>query len=170
MPAKKPKRSSHVKDVLLLFAIPVGIAVFAAAVVYTPRLLANPKHDFIYSVCSDYACGQRYEVDRTGKVTQHESDGMPVGSVETLRYYDVEDDSTRSLSVEEAQRYQLDTSSKSPDGYSVAREYGDSGFLFWIDSSSRWYLKDGAKKRSIELSNDGSYYSDNIRFLGWVTQ
>lgn len=169
---KKPKKSSHIKDLALLFAIPVGIALFAAAAIYIPRLLADPKYNFIYSVCDDYRCEDDYSVDATGHIVKEPNDPLNSaydnGNLATIRYYDTESDSTRSLTLEEAQTYQLDTSSKSPDNYRLAKESTSSGFLFWGDSDEGWYLKDGAKKKKIELSNSGSYYSRDIKFLGWV--
>ncbi|MEK7602619.1 MAG: hypothetical protein AAB459_00035 [Patescibacteria group bacterium] len=168
--AKKLNQPSHLKDLILLFSIPVGIAVFAAIAVYAPRLLANPKYDFIYSVCSDYDCNYDFNIDGSGYVSQYSMNRDYRHGTSTLRYYNAKDDSTRSLTLEEARRYRLNTSSKSPDGYSLTREEGDSGFLFWGNYKSGWYLKNGAKKKEVELSTDDSYYSRDVNFLGWINQ
>lgn len=168
--AKKTNPPSHIKDLILLFAIPIGIAVFAAIVIYTPRLFANPKYDFIYSVCDNYDCRDSHNVDYSGYVTKYDTrlSDRPYYDSSTLRYYNAANDSTRSLSLEEARKYKLNTSSKSHDGYSLTREETDSGFLFWGDYDAGWYLKSGSKKKKVELSNNGSYYSRDIKFLGWV--
>lgn len=168
---QKSKNSSQLKDLFLLFSIPIGIALFAAAAIYIPRLMADPKYDFIYSLCNSYDCRDSYAVDSTGRVTKELIDSPSLrydNNVSTLRYYDTANDSTRSLTFEEAQKYRLNTSSKSPDGYTLSQEQRSSGFLFWGGGSEGWVLKDGAKKKKIELFNDGSYYSRNITFLGWV--
>lgn len=159
---------SHLKDLILLFAIPIGIAILAVAAVYTPRLLANPKYDFVYSVCSSYSCSDDFSVDSSGHISQRAINRDYYREVTTLRYYSVKDNSTRSLTPEEAKRYQLNASSKSPDGYSLTKEDRDSGFLFWGSHDSGWYLKDGIKKKKIELSTVGSYSSRDVTFLGWV--
>lgn len=172
MPTENSGKPNHLKDLILLFAIPIGIAVFAAIAVYTPRLFANPQYDFIYSVCSGYDCTYGFTVDSSGHVSDYSNnrDDHSGDGISTLRYYDAQKDSTRVLTLEEATRYQLNTSSKSPDGYSLVREDTDSGFLFWGDYDSGWYLKEGAKKKKVELSNDDSYYSRDVTFLGWINR
>lgn len=170
MPTKNSNKLSHIKDLVLLFAIPIGIAVFVAIAVYSPRLFTNPKYDFIYSVCGNYDCDYDFNVDGSGYVSQYSNQRDYYNGTSTLRYYNAREDSSRSLTLEEAKRYQLNTSSKSPDGYTLAREESDSGFLFWSNYDSGWYLKDGAKKKKVELSNNGSYYSRDVKFLGWVNK
>lgn len=168
---QKNKKTEHVKDLILLFAIPIAIALFAAAAIYAPRLFADPKYDFVYTQCNDYRCSDSYSVDSFGRLVKETGDDARSSyedSISTVYYYDTEKDATRSLSIEEAQQYKLNTSSKSPDGYSVSREQRQSGFLFWSDNETGWYLKDGAKKKKIELVNTDTYYSQNIKFLGWV--
>lgn len=170
---KKIKSNSHLKDLILLFAIPIAIAVFAAVLIYVPQLLANPKYDFIYSVCDDYRCKNSFSIDGTGFVTQDNSSSSNLDYFDrtaTLRYYDSANDSTRSITLEETRRYRLNTSSKSPDGYSLSRESSGSGFLFWGDYDGGWYLKNGAKKKKVELTTTDSYYSRDVKFLGWVNK
>lgn len=170
MPSKNSKKTSHIKDLILLFSIPAGIAICVAAVVYIPSLLANPKYDFVYSVCSSYSCHYDFNIDDSGHVLQYSTDRDRYSDTATLHYYSVKDDSTRTISIDEARRYQLNTSSKSPDGYTLSKEGNNSGFLFWSNYESGWYLKDGLKKKKIELSNNDSYYSRDVKFLGWVNK
>lgn len=168
---QKSKKPSHLKDLVLLFAIPTGIAIFAAAIIYTPRLLANPKSDFMYSLCNNYDCIDSYTVDSTGHVSKeftNSTHSAYFGGTSIIRYYDASSDSTKSLPLEEARTYRLNTSSKSSDGYSLTREETGSGFLFWGDYDEGWYLVNGGKKRKVELSSNGSHYSQEVKFLGWV--
>lgn len=169
MPNHTTTRSSHLKDLFLLFAVPIGIAIIAALIVYVPRFLAHPTYDFIYSTCNDYSCKDSYTVDKDGHVTtQYNTLDLDYyrGTV-SLRYYDASRDSTRGITLEEAKRYKLDTSSKSPDGYTLAQaNEGGSGFLFWRDYDDGWYLQDGAKKRKVDLATN----SMSVTFLGWVTK
>lgn len=174
MPKTLPQKASSnspLKDLVLLFSIPIAIITIAAAVIYVPRLMANPAHDFIYSVCEEYSCKNRYAVDSAGYITETPPESSEVrygdGPVQ-LRYYDVSAEATHSLTLDEARRYRLDTSSKSPDGYTLIRESSGGNFLFWGGRDTGWYLRDGAKKKKIELSPNESYYSQNIEFLGWV--
>ncbi len=164
-------KNNHLKDLALLFAIPIAIAVFAAFVVYFPNFLTNPKYDFVYSLCDDYRCKNSYSVESTGYVTQDYSnpaDPDYYNQTTNLFYYDSVNDSTRRLTLDEAKMYRLNTSSKSPDGYALTRESSSSGFLFWGDTNEGWFLKNGAKKKMVELTTNGSYYSREINLLGWV--
>lgn len=169
----KKTKNSHLKDLVLLFGIPIAIAVFAAVVIYTPMLSANPKYDFVYSVCDDYRCRNSYSVDATGYIYQDYPNSSSLDYYDhtaNLRYYESSNDSTRSLILEEAKRYRLNTSSKSPDGYTLTRESSSSGFLFWGDYDEGWYLKNGAKKKRVELTTNNSYYSRDVKFIGWVNK
>lgn len=169
---QQPTANSPLKDLLLLFSIPVAIIIIAAGLIYIPRLLANPKYDFVYSVCDDYRCKNDYSLDSSGRVVENTDADSPKSSyydqLAQLRYYDASTNATRSITLDEAQRYRLDSSSQSPDGYTLTREGSSSGFLFWSDRDDGWYLKDGAKKKEVELTMSKSYYSQGIKFLGWV--
>ncbi len=172
---KETKKPSHLKDLVLLFAVPIGVAIIAAAIVYIPRLLAHPQTDFIYSVCDRYNCKDSYSTYGGGVIKEDVKDSSDVGynaydygGKSTLHYYDVSTDSSRSLSVEEVKGYRLNSASKSPDGYSLTKEETSSGFLFWGDYNEGWYLEDGAKKKEIKLTTDDSSYSGGVKFLGWV--
>jgi hypothetical protein len=172
--SKTNKTNSHLKDILLLFAVPVAIAILAAVVIYVPQLLANPKYDFVYSTCEIYNCKNSYSVDSRGYIKQSYTSSSKLDNYSrydrtaNLRYYDSSNDSARSLTIEEARRYKLNNLSKSPDGYTLTNESSNNGFLFWGEYDQGWYLKNGPKKKKVELTTTNSYYSRNVKFLGWV--
>ena len=170
-PAKNIHRTTHLKDLLLLFSIPIGIALLAAAVVYVPRLLANPKADFIYMTCTDYRCNEGYSVDLSGSIVRDYPDTTNPKYYDQsaqIYYYDAATDATRTISFDEAEKYKLNNSSKSPDGYTLTHDSSSEGFLFWGEYDESWYLKNGAKKQKIELTPGNRYYASDIKFLGWV--
>lgn len=178
---KTPQTASkHFKDLILLFSIPIGISLLAAAIVYVPRALANPQTDFLYSYCDDYDCKDPYSAASDGRVTKSESksrtsteqDFYSTGyrAEAKLGYYDVSTGAVRVISYQEAQQYQLVASSVSPDGYSLKRGGEDGGLLFGGGSDRHWYLQDGMKKRPVELLESNTYYDNDINFLGWVRQ
>ena len=85
--------------------------------------------------------------------------------------YDVRNNESIPLSLEEAKRYKLDSSQKSPDGYFVTNnDYHSGDFyffpFFWGGDSSRnnYIKKDGGLARVLNLQ--GYYY--DFKFLGWV--
>lgn len=73
MQHSKKQKPNYFKDLLLLFAVPTSIAVFAALVIYIPQLIAHPKYDFIYSACETYACDTSFTVDSVGHVTESDT-------------------------------------------------------------------------------------------------
>lgn len=172
---KSKQKNSSFKDLLLLFLVPIAIATIAALAVYTPKFLANPTYDFIYMVCENYHCKDNYYTDSSGHIIKDSHDEpdqeysryYPTAQ---LRYYDTLNDSSRSLSLEEARQFTLDTSSKSQDGYTLTRENSSSGFLFWGDYDEGWYLKNGGRKKEVNLATTNSYNSRDITFLGWVNK
>ena len=166
-------KNSHLKGLILLFSIPIGIALFAAAVIYMPRILANPKYDFIYSICDSYSCKNSYSVDSMGNIIQNYSntnDTNYYNDIAGLRYYESANDSIRTITFEEAQQYKLISSSKSPDGYILSKESSHSGFILWSNYDEGFYLKNGIKKKKIELTPVGSYDSYFEEFVAWVNK
>jgi hypothetical protein len=170
-------KPSYVKDLVLLFAIPASIAIIAALAVYVPRLMAHPQYDFIYAACDSYSCENSFSVNADGLVTESFGAQSEIISPysnqsqnETLRYYDARTDSTRSITLEQTRSYSLNTSSRSPDGYTLSQPDSGSGFLFWDNYDQGWYLKNGAKRKKVDLLQTRSYYSSDVTFLGWVNK
>jgi hypothetical protein len=167
-----PIKKSYLKDLILLFAVPIGVVLVAALVAYVPRLTAHPSVDFVYTYCSNYYCKDTYVVDQyTHPVYEYSSEdannGMTTGST-TVRYYDAARDATRSLSYTELTSLNIDTSSKSPEGYTLTKNDNNTQFLFFGSNDNNWYLKNGVRKKKVVLSDSGSYYSNEIKLLGWV--
>lgn len=156
--------SRHMKDLLLLFSVPVAIIVLLVGLIYIPRVLANPTYDFIY--CEGYYCDDRFSIDPNGtlKEAPDESVRSAYRGDARLFYYDVQRDATRPVQFDEAARYRLDTTSKSPDGYTLKHNSNSSGFLFWGGSSRSWSLSKGFASQPVTL---GSGYGDS-KFIGWI--
>lgn len=174
MTKKTKQPSSHFKDLALLFSIPIGVSLLAAAIVYVPRMMANPTYDFVYSYCDDYDCVDPYSAESDGEVTKEAVKTTErysqYGSEAKLGYYEAKTGAVRVISYEGAQRYQLSTSSVSPEGYSLTNANDDGGLLFGGSSDRQWYLQDGLKKKPVKLAGPDQYYSssNDINFLGWV--
>lgn len=165
---KNTIQSPHIKDLLLLFGVPLGILLITAAAIYVPRLLANPQTDFVYTTCESYACRSSFEVNGTGNISEVSISRSHNDYTASLHYYDASDNSTKKITLDEARRYTLDTTSRSPDGYALVRESQDTGFLFWSDHDTGWYLENGAIKKPVDIVGIDSYYSQDVKFLGWV--
>lgn len=152
----------HLKDILLLFSIPVGIVVLIVAFLYVPRLFANPTYDFIY--CKGYSCDGRFRVDTNGNLTSSAESTRYSSPTDRLHYYDAERDATRPIQLADALNFQLDPSSKSPEGYSLVRGTNNGGFLFYDSNREVWSLKKGIAITPISLQGY------DITFIGWVVK
>lgn len=165
MPKKAPtaQANKHLKEILLLFSVPAGIIVIIIAFLYIPRLFANPTFSFIY--CEGYSCDNRFSVDPNGKLTvSAETDRYSYYDDYSLQYYDVQRDATRPLNADEATRYQLDATSKSPDGYTLKHSSGGGGVLFLGNYHDSWSLSKGLASKPLTFD---SRNGDN-KFIGWV--
>lgn len=173
---KKPKLSEHSKDLLLLFSVPIVITVIAVIAVYLPRLFANPQYDFLYTFCDGYDCDNTYITDGNGGITIRKSNADNDSydynrSEEKIGLYDVSAGSTRIISYAEARSFYVYENSKSPDGYELERENDGGGFLFWGDYDESLQLKNGLKRKPVDLGLNASryYYYNDFNFLGWVS-
>lgn len=169
----KQKRPEYVKDLILLFSVPIGVAILAVAFIYGPQLFARPGYDFIYYVCNEYRCKYDYMVDQSGMLSikeprQSEPDIRSSNETPTLYYYDVGRDATRAITYEEARHLKIDASSRSPDGYTLTQENSSGSFLLWGRSDSGWYLKNGAASKKIDVDRYGMSYMEQSKFLGWI--
>lgn len=164
MPKKAPtlQAKKHLKEILLLFSVPIGIILIIVAFLYVPRLFANPTHDFIY--CEGYSCDSRFVVDTNGKLTLSTESARNSYRDYRLYYYDAKRDATRPIQLADAESYLLDASSKSPEGYTLEQNTNGGGFLFWSDYSRNWSLKKGFATKPVALSGS------DITFIGWVFQ
>lgn len=151
-----------VRDLALLFMVPLLIGVIVIALTYIPRFFAHPQYDFIY--CQGYDCQSTYVLDDSKHITVKYSSNSPTDPDTALYYYSTARDSSRRLPDSEASHYTLDNSSKSPDGYTLAADSNGSAFLFWGSYSTRYVLKNGMKVKPTSIRDD----YNNVNFVGWI--
>lgn len=170
------KQMSLKKEFVIFMSIPASIVILVAVILLVPQLLARPSFDFIYSYCPSYDCSS-YLV-QNGTVTQ---DNTPIGTDSNstpdggqtqpqLYYYNVHANSASRITLGQANMYNLDSANVSPDGYTLTQgNTSDNGFLFWGSSyDGNWYLKNGLKKKLLNIGNGASYYDNNLQLLGWI--
>lgn len=162
MTKNDPKKSTHIRDIVILFSIPVIVACIAAAVVYIPQFFAHPKYDFIYSVCEKYSCRDTYVINSMGQIAEPEE---LVDKLPTLYYYDVEKNRARSITLQEAGLYSIDTHFASPDGYKLVKDEERRGLY---TSSDRWYLKNGMLRKNVDIIPFNNRLNNKLDFLGWA--
>ena len=83
--------------------------------------------------------------------------------------HDMSTNTSKKISLAEANDHILNRSITSPDGY-VLKQEGSSngGFLFYGLRQTRgsWYLVNGLKKKLVDVKQ--SAQGDSIKFLGWT--
>lgn len=174
MSKKQQPSKNTFKDLALLFSIPIGIFIIVIGLAYIPRLMANPKYDFVYADCRRGGCGYSsdFGVDN-GKFWQKIRDERAEFDRQLAFYYhDVAKDTSRSVSFDELASYTLDSASRSPDGYALKRASGaSSGFLFWSNhSDGGWQLEKDILRRPVSIVDNSQYYygDQGIKLIGWV--
>ncbi|MFI5157629.1 MAG: hypothetical protein ACHQF4_02120 [Sphingobacteriales bacterium] len=150
-------------------AIPVIMIIAVALAVYLPRIWAKPGYDFIYSTNSYYP--EQFLVVN-GKLTEQNipasSAQMPAPYPATLPqaqiyYHDTAANLDSSITIAEAQKFNLLENSISPDGYRI--EHGQGGGLWFFGGSNYsdvYLLGHGLSQR---LNFDGR---SDFNFIGWV--
>lgn len=161
------------KNVPLIVAlsIPVLMIILTVVSIYVPTLFIKPKIDFIYSTGGNYCYKHKYTVEK-GKIVENEikineKDHCQEPPESKLYYYDVEKQISQELVYEEAQRYILNTSHKSVDGFEVVS--GGNSDMFFYDGSAYYkkYLKKGAYSKRLNMKVENYY---DYKFLGWVKE
>lgn len=161
------------KNVPLIVAlsIPVLMVVLITMSIYLPAMFVKPKTNFVYSVGGDYCYQNRYSVNN-GKIVENEikkpegNDSCRNYREARLFYYEVERNTSREITLEEAAKITVDDSLRSPDGFEVVS--GGSGGDIFFSGGSYYdkYLKKGAYSRKLNTIASTSYY--DFKFIGWV--
>lgn len=160
-------------------ALPFIFILIVLAAAYIPSLSVDPQHDFMYTQ-QEYSYSSQTRYKNTYKVEggriateplKNLIEGFEYSEFPDIYLYDVENDTSRKISFEEAKDYALQAGPSSPDGYVVSYEYGHNGIfeIFGSNDSDRGYFisKDNKKKRLHNLSREITYYGD-FKVIGWV--
>ncbi len=171
-------------------ALPIVFIIIISLSIYIPTLYVNPEHNFIYSMNDNYYSNNSYK--NTYKITDGKihteqtltakNNGMIdsktaiiyMGENPPLYLYDVKTNSSHEITLEEAEKYNLDPGPSSPDGYNIDYGYNNNG-IFELFGSSRngngfYVYKGNSKKMLTGLSNSKSYYygAGYFNLIGWV--
>lgn len=163
-------------------SLPVIFVIIISVFVFLPAMFINPEHNFIYSNQRDYYYdyyGNNKQVNyyiSNGHIT---ASNLPTTTAEMnkpypkLYLYDVKNDTTKEISIDEAKVYLVDPGPSSPDGYTVKYQSNNSGIfeLFGSNGRSSGYVisKGGGSKNLTGLYNTGyDYYYGSFKLIGWV--
>ena len=161
------------KEVAALLLVPLLMTILVGIFIVLPSILSNPTHDFIYYRCNSYCYGERYYV-YNGQIerTRAYSNNSAQDNLQ-LFYYDMSEHESREISILEAEGFELDENSVSPEGYRISRggTYVDFGVPFVISNNyasrdyDQLYLVKDNDKEELNLRESYSY---DIELIAWV--
>jgi hypothetical protein len=164
-------------------SLPVIFIIVISVVIFTPSFFIKPQYNFIYSTESPYySYDQGYKNTYIVENNHIATQALPVptdnriyaykGDSPTLYLYDVKNNSSHQITLDEAKNYFLDPGPSSPDGYIVRYEYSHNGIfeLFGSNQNGSGYFieKNNGKKELPGLMNSDQYYQGNFKLIGWV--
>lgn len=151
-------------------SVPVVLIFLVIIAIYVPRAFAPaPRYNFIFGVgVFDY---KKVSVQDGHLIVNDSVAPAPSSYTRPLRLflYDVKNDTIREISVEEAQRFYLDTNRKSPDGYLLERDvrsYDVISYIFSNHDYYSWYLVGHGTSRKTNLSETADLWG--FEFYGWI--
>ncbi|MFH1622181.1 MAG: hypothetical protein ABIA97_03575 [Candidatus Omnitrophota bacterium] len=161
-------------------SIPLLMILFVGLSIYLPGLFVKPGYGFLYASGGDYHSIKQYAV-KNGKIIEVEvnyPERFSGAKIEPKLYvYNVSKDNSWEISFEEAEKLNLDDSTKSPDGFEVVSG-GYGGDIFY--SRGGYYKKyikghNFSKELNLKTSStgsDSSYWSDyrSFKFIGWIEE
>jgi hypothetical protein len=179
----------------LLLPVLLIVGVFTASKLKAS--LVNTEYDFLYSICdrdgswygdcAEYlrqrytVVNQRIIINEAPIYTDRNYDGIQELDTNppTIRIfrYDVKEGISREMLKDEVLTFSVDPRLTSPDGVVVEGGSSSGGMeLLFFDLGSSYsydyYLVKGSKRKPLNLATgrDNYYYSDNFKFVGWVTK
>ena len=156
----------------IALAIPMLMIVLIALFVYIPGIGKKPHINFLYVSGQGYYSNYNYAVSG-GKLIMNtftSTDPVYKGIVTTphIYLYDVSTDKATELAFQDAQKYTLDASTESSEGFAFRRGGYSGGFLFDVGNDyNSYYLVGFNRKHKLNLKTVGTGYDDN-QFLGWI--
>lgn len=159
-------------------SIPILMILFVAASIYLPLLFVHtrPKFNFLYVTGDDYFFGRQYSVENCKLVKKEDNRDYPSyfrrRGEEKLFVHDIVKNESKEIAFEEAQKFNLNSSIKSPDSFEIV--YGSKAdgvwplFGFSERDCSTVYIKGHNISRKLNVQLPEHNYN-NFRFLGWIT-
>jgi len=174
--SKQDEKKRNISLIIGL-AIPVAMVLFIAVAINGPRWFNTVEpatFNFLYTTGQHNPYAIYSVID--GRLTLQEQT-VPEGGVAAEQYqkrffvHDVASNVSREISEDEALGLYLDSSVRSPDGFTIETGRRGGWFVFGYGRNygNRYLVKDRFSDKLDLETNAGSYnYYWNFRFLGWV--
>lgn len=182
---------------ILGISIPVLMVFLIILSIYLPNFLRKPKYNFLFVLGPQNAYRSLSPVPgnnmvaRTVNVFEVQNNkvviipktyyyyiGDQVDQPNKLYVYNVQENRSKEISIDDAKNYTLDASTIAPDGFELkSGGYNDGFFPFFYGGNSDYnskYLKKGVSSQKLNLpaysgyAGSYYYYDNNFQFLGWA--
>lgn len=157
-------------SLILGLSIPVLMIIFVAGSIYLPALFApKPQINFIYeSKENAYYGGETQYSVKNRKIIKNNIKFQEVPP--RLFIHDVSKNESREVPFEEAQLLDIDSRSKSSDGYQIIDGMFGGGSLFFSGSYDRGrYLSGHGLNTKISFpADEAENINYKFHFLGWI--
>lgn len=157
---------------LAALVIIIVVSLVVAAFIALPKFLAKPQYKILYASGVFYYNQNEFHID-AGKLLKKDTplSSRSPQSASKLYIHDISSNKSFQISLEEAQRLSIDTSSKSPDGYEITPGFKlNFANLSQVEPDySSLHAKNSlvSKKLNLNQSTEGTY-NDKAFILGWV--
>ncbi len=175
---------------LVAIALPILFIIILAVTLFVPSSKINPEFNFLYIDSSEqwktsfntFRYENTYEVENNKIVkktiiySKSENlmyeDKIEKKDSPSLYLYDVEENTSKIITFEDAQDLDLEQGPSSPDGYTVKFEYNSDGIfeLFGSNNDAGYYITKGSGKKILSgIGSSADYYGQNdIKLIGWI--
>ncbi len=158
--------------VLIGISLPVTLVLAFMVYLFLPNIMPGTDYNFIYTVGENRYSPwneENYKYEVVGNQIVYTGD-QSNPSVE-LYLYDTEKDTSRLISISEANEFHIYPGPSSPDGFTAQYEFRRNDFFFFYGSSgdSGYYIR--KKNRSKKLTGlHWNYHNSYFRLIGWIKQ
>lgn len=147
--------------------LPILLVIFVVVTSYIPSMLVKPQYNFLYTDKSyDYdAKVINNKLQLTQTTVNYNNNYYYKTPVEPTFYvYDQKTNSSKTISSTEAQSLKLDSSNKSPDGFTVGTNDSSYSYFpfFYGGNRGGYYLQGKGLNKKIDSTNY------NFNFVGWI--
>src|SRR3990167_7408846 len=150
--------------------LPLLLIVFVAVFAYLPSLFVQPKYNFVYATGNLYD----YEIRViNGKLSLNPQTYRNISGTQyqyslrepSLFLYNVLEEKSTEVTLSQAQTYNLDPSSKSPDGFTVGSADSDGVSFFPFFYGGRYDRGQYLTGKGLSQKVTDNY---DFKFIGWI--
>ncbi|MFA5087365.1 MAG: hypothetical protein WC470_03655 [Candidatus Paceibacterota bacterium] len=168
-------------SLVVAILIPVLMVLFLVAVIYVPRIYNHPQYNFVFVSGGNY--NEEYIIQNGKLIARLNTDNIvpidkaapavpPQKFLARLFVYDIKQDKSAEVTLEQAQAMNFYPDVKSPDGYEIINGSSSYGFSLFggysQDFSTLFITGHGLNKKLNTPVLASNRYDINLRFVGWV--